>query len=281
MSIKIVTDSTCDLPDPVIARFGLTVVPLYINFGQSGDQDGPDLTGPEFYDRLRRVASPPTTAAPGPETFRQTYQQLAEAGATTILSIHMPASLSATVNQARLAATTVSEAEITVFEAQQLSLGVGFVVLAAAEIAASGGSLPDILTCLERLIPRIYLFAVLENLDFLRRSGRLNRLLAGLGDLLQIKPIFTMHAGQTTAERVRSRQQALNRLVERAGELGPLQQAALLHTGAPERAHRLGQLLAPLLPQTDLPLVEVSPVVGSHIGPGAVGLACVKAATPF
>ncbi|GAB4428848.1 MAG: DegV family protein [Anaerolineae bacterium] len=275
MPLKIVTDSTCDLPPELVAAHSLTVVPLYINVGQQSFLDGVELSRTDFYTNLPGYSPPPTTAAPGPEQFRQVYQSLAEAGATEIISIHVSTALSNTANSARLAARQVSEASVTVLDSRQLSFGTGLLVLTAARLAAEGLGVADILPRLESQILRTHLAAALDTMEFLRRSGRVNGLVAGLGSILQIKPLLKMYNGQPDSERVRTRQRAEQRVLELLVEAAPLEQVALLHTNAPERAEQLRQAAAHLLPPGEVLSVTVTPVIGAHIGPGAVGFVAV------
>ena len=277
MAIQIVTDSTCDLPEAIIAEYGITVVPLYINFGDQSYLDGVELSRQEFYERLPECEPPPTTAAPGSELFRQTYERLAGEGATEVLSIHISISLSAVVDVARLGAKETEAVPVTVFDSRQLSLGTGFLVLAAAKAAAEARPMGEILALLEEQISRSHVFAALDTLEFLRRSGRMSRVMAGLGSVLQIKPLLRMYDGNPTAERVRTRSRATQRLISLLSELVPLEQVALVHTHAPDRAEELRQRVQHLLPEGEVPSVDITPVIGAHIGPGAVGFACVTA----
>jgi DegV family protein with EDD domain len=277
MTIRIVTDSTCDLPEAVVTEHGITVVPLYINFGDQSYLDGVELSRQEFYERLPDCDPPPTTAVPGPEVFRQTYERLADEGATEVLSIHISISLSATVDVARLAAKETDATPVTVLDSRQLSLGTGFLVLAAARTAAEGRSMDEIIPMLEEQALRTHVFAALDTLEFLRRSGRMSRVMAGLGTALQIKPLLKMYDGNPTAERVRTRDRATKRLISLLSDLVPLEQVALVHTHTPDRAEDLRQRVPHLLPKGEVPSVDITPVIGAHIGPGAVGFACVTA----
>jgi DegV family protein with EDD domain len=281
MSIKIVTDSTCDLPASVIARYGITVVPLYINFGPQGYLDGVELSRQEFYERLPHYDPPPTTATPGADVFRQTHERLAAEGATEVLSIHISVSLSATVDVARLGARETRAVPVTVFDSRQLSLGMGFLVQTAAQAAAEGRAMHEILALLEEQISRTHVFAALDTLEYLRRSGRMNGAVARLGNLLQVKPLLRMYDGDPTAERVRTNNGATRRLIHILSELVPLEQVALVHSHAPEKAEALRQQARHLLPEGELSSVEITPVLGANIGPGAVGFACVTARRQF
>jgi DegV family protein with EDD domain len=276
MTIRIVADSTCDLPKEFIEKYKIAIIPMYINVGTQAYVDGIDLSRKEFYERLPGFKPAPTTAAPGPDVFRQTYERLASEGATEILSIHISVKLSAVMNIATQAAKETTAVPVTVFDSRQLSLGTGFQVLAAAQAAAEGRSLSEILAMLEELIPRIRVFAALDTLEFLRRSGRMNFAISFLGTLLQIKPFMKMYNGDPTAERIRTRNGAMKRLVELLTEAGPLEKVALLHSRAADRAQVLLQQVRPMLPAGDILVEEINPSIGSHIGPGVIGFACIS-----
>jgi DegV family protein with EDD domain len=278
VSIKIVADSTCDLPEEIIAEHGITVVPLYINIGDRGYLDGVEITRQEFYEGLADYDPLPTTATPGIDTFRGVYDQLAEDGATQVLSIHISISLSATVDVARAAARETSSVPVTVFDSQQLSLGTGFLVLEAAKAAAEGQTMEEIISTLKEQTSRTYVFAALDTLEFLRRSGRMNTVVARLGSLLQIKPLLKMNAGEPSGERVRTRQRAIERLIQLVTDLGAIEKLALVHTNAPKAAQELYQRARHLFPVDEAPLsVDVTPVLGANIGPGVIGFACIAA----
>ncbi len=277
MSVRIVTDSTCDLPAETIARYGIGVIPLYINVGRQGFLDGIDITRQEFYQKLPTFPEHPTTAAPSPQKFRAMYDAFADEGATEVMSIHISVALSATVDVARVAAQETTSTLVTVFDSQQLSLGTGFLVETAAKMAAAGCSTADIFAALNKQIKHSHVFAALDTLEFLKRSGRMNRYIAGLATLLQIKPILTMHNGKPGTERVRTRERATQRLIEMLAAIGPLERLAIVHTHAPDRVAELRTRAAHLLPQDNVLVEDITPVIGVHIGPGAVGFAAVGA----
>lgn len=279
MTIRIVTDSTCDLPAAVVEANGITVVPLFINVGAQGYLDGVEMSREEFYGRLPTFDPPPTTATPSPGMFRQAYERLADEGATNVLSIHITVGLSSTVDVARLAARGLNAVRVTVLDSRQLSMGTGFLVEAAAKAAALGHDLGQILAMLEEQIRRTHVFAALDTLKFLQRSGRMSWTVAGLGTLLQIKPLLKMYDGQSSAERVRTRDRAIRRVIELLQACAPLERVALLHTNALESAEALRQRVADILPTADIPAMNINPVIGAHIGPGAVGFACITART--
>lgn len=277
MSVRIVTDSSCDLPAETIARYGIGVIPLYINVGNQGYLDGVDIQRDEFYARLPSFQQHPTTAVPSPSKFRAVYDALADEGATDVLSIHISVALSAMPDVARVAARETVSTRVTVFDSQQLSLGTGFLVEKAAQLAAGGASVVEILAKLNDQIRRSHVFAALDTLEFLKRSGRMNGFVAGFGTLLQVKPILTMYAGKPGTERVRTRERAFERLVEMLRAIGPLERAAIVHTHAAERVAELRDRVANLLPAHGVLVADITPVIGTHIGPGAYGFAVVGA----
>jgi DegV family protein with EDD domain len=278
MAVRIVTDSTCDLPNEVVARYGISVVPLYINVGDQGFLDGIDMKRDEFYTRLPTFSTHPTTAVPSPQKFHAVYQALADEGANGILSIHITAALSGTVDVARSAAQETTAVPVTVFDSQQLSLGTGFLVDTAAKMAAEGSSVTEITAALNDQIQRIHVFVALDTLEYLKRSGRMNKYMAGVATWLQIKPIMIMHKGKPSSERVRTRDRAMKRVVEMLAAVGTLERVAILHTHArPDRIAELCALAAGLLPQRDILTADINSVIGAHIGPDAVGFAVVAA----
>jgi DegV family protein with EDD domain len=277
MSIRIVTDSTCDLPAAVIDRYKIKVVPLYINIGERGYLDGVEITREEFYRSLPGYDPFPTTATPGPEQFYAAYDALADEGASEILSLHITESLSATVNVARAAAEEFDRVPVTVLDSRQLSLGTGFVVETAGKAIAEGKTFPELLTLVEDQIVRTHVFAALDTLEFLRRSGRMNGIVAGIGTMLQMKPLLKMYDGEATSERVRTNNGAYSRLLELLREKMPLERIALVHTHADEKARELLSEVQEDLPEGEIVSVDITPVIGAHIGPGAVGFATISA----
>lgn len=276
MTIGIVTDSTCDLPQEIIQALGITVIPLFINIGDKGFLDGVDITRREFYTSLPKYPTHPTTGTPGVEAFTTAFKALVARGCTEILTIHISKSLSATVDVARTAADEFREATVTVRDSGQLSMGTGFQVEVAARMASAGRSMTEILQALEDLMARTFVAARLDTLEFLRRSGRMNRFMAGLGSLLQVKPILTMKNGHPLSERTRTAVRAEDRLVEMLEACLPIEKFALLHTNAAREADAFLKRIARLLPAEKPHSMDITPVIGAHIGPGAVGYAIVS-----
>jgi DegV family protein with EDD domain len=276
MTVRIVTDSSCDLPAAVIATYGICVVPLYINVGSQGYLDGIDITRDEFYKKLPTFPEQPTTAVPSPQKFRAIYDALADEGASNVFSIHISTSLSSIVNVAQVAAQETTSVPVTVFDSRQLSLGTGFLVEKAAKLAQAGCSVSQILVSLNLQIQRTHVFAVLDTLQFLRRSGRMNSVISTIGELLQIKPLLKMYDGNASVERVATRKRAMKRLAQLLYEYGPFEKVALIHSDAAERAHELLKEVKDILPDGEIWFEQINPVLGAHIGPGVVGFACVS-----
>ncbi|NMB54816.1 MAG: DegV family protein [Leptolinea sp.] len=280
MTVRIVTDSTCDLPAETITRYGIYVIPLYINIDNQGYLDGVDISRAEFYKRLPLAATHPSTAVPSIERFIATYNTLADEGASEVLSIHISTALSGVIDVARVAAREVKSTQVTVFDSRQLSLGTGFLVEMAAKMASASSTIVEILKALNDQVLRTHVFAALDTVEFLKRSGRMNKYVAGLATLIQIKPILTMYNGKPGSERVFTRDRALKRVVEMLASAGKLECVAMVHTHTSEEIlARLRTMAAHLLPPNPILAVDITPVIGAHIGPGAAGFTVIQAST--
>lgn len=277
MTLKIVTDSACDVPQDLAKSLGITIIPVYINIGEEGYREGVDITREEFYKNLSNYAVYPTTAAPAIGTFTQVYEQLAAAGATEILSIHLAHSISATCNSARLGAEAAEGIAVTVYDSHQITLGAGLLVVIAAEAAAAGKSLEEIVAILDERVPRSRVFGMLDNLEALRRSGRVNWAQFGLGTLLRIKPVMMIQADDiSVVAKIRTRKKALEQTIQMVNEFSPFERLAIIHVNAPDLAEELRQQAVDLFETEQPPFtMEVTPAIGVHLGVGAVGFACV------
>ena len=205
------------------------------------------------------------------------WNKLEEAGAQAILSIHISEKLSATINSARVAAEQFNRIPITVLDSGQLSLGLGFIVEKAAQMAELGHKMEDILASLADMMKRTYVFASLKTLEYLRRSGRMNFALARFGELLQIKPLLHMNQGNPVAHRVRTQGRATERMLEWLAKYAPLEKLAIVHAGVQHEAEEMLQRIKHYLPNSEIPIVQITPVLGAHLGVGALGFACVSA----
>jgi len=274
--IKIVTDSTCDLPQEVIEKLQISVVPCYINFPDKSYLDGVELSRKEFYEMLPNYNPPPTTSAPAIGTFAKLYKELLDGGATQVLSIHISSVLSGIHNVAFLAAEAIGDQLVKTFDGGQLSLGTGLIVEAAAKAAKEGKSLDEILLLIQDLAKRTYTFAAANTLIYLQRSGRVSQAKAVLGSLLQIKPILGMNQGKITTTAARSFSGSISHLMNTLKSLGPLEKISLVHTNAPDKIDHLLEEIRKYQP--DVPVdfrMDVTPVLGSHLGPGVFGFVAV------
>lgn len=279
MKISIVTDSTADLPAETLKKHNISVVPLYINIGEDSYLDGVDMTREQFYLGLPGFKHHPTTAVPGIDAFTLAFNQALKNGADAIISLHISKTLSNTVDVARLAAERIKEIPVHVLDSGNLSLGVGLLARQAAMMAEAGEKVKSILQEITDKAKRTYTFAVLSTLEFLRRSGRLSNLQFGLGSLLILRPIIKMNDGVTDLERTRTLRGSHKRLIQLVEEKGKLEQLAFVHTHAMDKIKQLQAEVAYLIPPGEAPLVgEVTPVIGAHIGPGAVGFSFIQAA---
>ena len=276
--VRVVTDSTADIPADMSAALGIAVIPSYVVFGAESYRDEVELSKEEFYEKLRSTSVIPTTAAPPPAVYDETYRRLAKE-TKEIVSIHLASRYSALYSSAVLAAKNVSEARITVVDSEQVTMGYGWMVVAAAEAAQGGASVEQIVTLVEEMKPRSRVVAVLDTLEFLHRGGRVGWIRAMIGTLLNVKPIIEVRQGEIQlVERARTMQRSLGRLVERVEALGPLERAIILHADAADMAQRVSDRLQAADPGWN-PLIHPAGVtIASHVGPGAVGIACVTQA---
>ncbi len=274
--IHIVTDSTADIPADICRELDIAVVPAHIIFGTESFEDGITLTRDEFYHRLAAATQLPTTSAPSPGEFTEVYQRLGG----EIVSIHLAARLSAIYSAAYSAGQIIDSAQVSVFDTTQLSMGIGWQVIAAARAAKQGQSVKQIMKLLENIRPRIRLFAVLDTLAYLQRSGRVGWIRGFIGQMLHIKPVVQIADSEVNLiDRVRTRHKSIERLKEMVLALGSIDSLAVLHTHAHADAQQLADEFKALLPNLRGPIVisEATTAIGSYAGSNALGAAVVVA----
>ena len=275
--IRIAADSVCDLPHDLARSLNVNIIPTYVNIGsESIPDDGATLDRERFFRELADMPSLPTTAAPSPGDAEAFYRGVLDDGAAHIVSIHVPEKLSGTLNAMRLGAESVGAERVTLVDSLQLTFGIGFQVWVAAELAAQGAALDAILDAIERVRRHTRVYAIIDTMEFLRRSGRVNALVASIGSLLQIKPIVRVHDGEVSSiARARTWSRAEQRLHALTREQRPIERLAILHisnrTGAENFLASAGEL-AP----SDTLIIETSPTLGTHIGPGSIGVATLN-----
>lgn len=273
MPVHIVTDSTCDLPRQLAEEFGITVVPLTVSFGDEAHLDGVDIGADEFYERLAASPGLPRTSQPSVERFRQVYQSLGPGA--EIVSIHLSARLSGTLNSASIAREQLEgEVRVELVDSGTVSLGLGVVVLEAATMAQKGATFEEVVAAAHAAAERVKVIAMVDTLEYLRRGGRIGRARSLLGSLLSIKPIVHVDDGEVAPlERVRTRGRAVERLYELATADTTAKRVFVGSGGNREEAEQFLERLRPALPATELLLGQIGPVVGVHAGPNVLGIA--------
>lgn len=277
MKLGIVTDSTADLPAYLLEQHEIKVVPTILVLDGKEYADGAGITREEFYTRLPALHTPPTTAAPSIGDFLTPYETLLSNGCDHILSIHAASQLTTIVNVARQAADEFP-GKVTCIDSGSLSLGIGFQVLAAAE--ASDLGLNAALEAIRSARQRLQVKAALDTMEYLKRSGRVPGVVANLGGLLSIKPMIELRDGEVKAiGAVRTARQADEKILNFLLSLGEMERLAIMHTNAADRAKHVLSLLMEQVRKSvprDILFVNVTAVIGTHLGPNGIGFAVVK-----
>ncbi|MCL0094677.1 DegV family protein [Dehalococcoidales bacterium] len=269
MAVKIVTDSSCDLPAQLIQELGITVVPLYVRFGEKVYRDRVDISEDEFYQRLLHDPIHPTTVQPSPQDFAGVYQKLSEE-ADGIVSIHISAKLSGTYNSALQGKKMIEKGcPIEVIDSQLLSMGLGLISMTAAKVAMSGGSLPSVVEEVKQTIPHLHRLGLLDTLKYLARGGRIGKAKALLGSVLNVKPLLTLRDGEVMpAGQVRSRSKGIDRLFDFVQSISNIQDLAIVYNTTPNDAQILAERIAPLFAKERIIIARLGPMLGVHCGPG-------------
>jgi DegV family protein with EDD domain len=271
----VVVDSTADIPQQVRNDLNITVVPLSILFGNESFLDGIEMSSDQFYKRLTEGNVHPSSSQPSPGAFAEAYSRLAQ-NHEGIISIHLGGKLSGTVRSAEQAKELVPDVPIRVIDSGSVSMGFGFLGIEAAKRARDGQSLDQIADYIESLVPKIYIWAVLDTLKYLERGGRIGRTRAFLGTLLNVKPIIQIREEVLPAEQVRTHKKAISRVVDLASAEGPYQHLAVLHSQAEPLAVELANQLSSLHPRDEIVVAQLTGVIGVHGGPGVLAVAGVK-----
>jgi DegV family protein with EDD domain len=277
MTVRIVTDSTSDLPPALAAEMGIAVVPLTVRFGDEELLDGVDITSEQFFKRLQREAKNPSTAQPSPGQFREVYERLASEGATAIVSCHISSKLSGTFESARQAAEGLS-IPVHLVDSRYFSLALGVGVVEAAKAARNGQPAEEVKAVAEDTFRRTHIFFTLETLEYLRRGGRLSRGQEVVGTLLKVKPILTAVDGEVEAVgRIRTKPKALEEIVSRIGDKRPWASTFAIHATTPDDIDYVNDRFRGLAPEVPILTSRMGPVIGVYAGPGGVGVGCVTA----
>jgi DegV family protein with EDD domain len=276
--VKIITDSTSCIPKNIVKKYDIRIVSLKIQFGQETYDEITGISNRDFYRRLTVTKDFPTTSQPSSSEFKDAYQQLLRQDPKTkILALTVSSKLSGTYNSALTAAEQLPEANITVFDSLSAATGLGLMVITAAEMTGAGYGLPEIITCLEQIRRSISIVFVVDTLEYLKRGGRIGTAAAFLGTVLDTKPLLTLVDGQIQPlDRVRTKKKAIERLfIELDHKLSsPDQpvQAGVIHVAAESEMHRLVTMVKARFNVTRFFASEAGPVIGAHLGPGAIGV---------
>jgi len=268
----IVTDSTSDIPPEALGDLPITVVPLKVEFGDQVYRDMVDLSREEFLERLKS-GDMPRTSQPSVGEFQTVFGDLLGQG-YDVVAIHISPKLSGTFNSASTAARNLGNEHLTIVDSGSVSIGLGVLVLYAAGMAATGEAADVIAERVEQRKSDVWVVAVIETLEYLRRGGRIGAASAFLGSALQIKPIVQVKDGEILPlERVRTFKRGLERMLALTDEQAPYDRLAVLHLGAPEGAARMIERLREHQPNTEILLGQMGTVVGTYGGPGIMGIA--------
>ena len=278
--VVIVTDTTACVPQEMVTKYGIEVVPVDFIFGDEVYRDGIDMSPTEFYARFRKAKKLPTTSGSLPEPFLEAYRR-ASARASSILCITLPSKLSAMFNSARLAIDMAKEAlpdaVIELVDCSTAAAGQGLVVIEAARAAASGKDLAEVKAVVQKVMQQVNLFATLDTLRYLVKVGRVPKAVGLAGSILQIKPIFTVNSGEAfPVAKARTMAGAIKRILKMMDEKvvrGKPLHVAIMHADAIDRAMALSKEVSSRFDYTELLIMEFTPVMGVHTGPGVIGVA--------
>ncbi len=269
MTVRIVTDSVADVPSQVAGELGITAIPLNVRFGEKVYRDGIDLTAEQFYRKLRYTKALPVTSVPSPGAFAEAYNKLAEE-TDEILAIILSSKLSATFEVALQSIGLMKrKCRVEVVDSQWATMAEGFVVMTAAKAANAGASLDEVIALTRNTIPRVDFRAAFDTLEYLKRGGRIGKAQALLGSMLKINPIITIKDGLVEpAGRTRSRAKAIDYLYDFAMSYSHIEEMAVEDTDCPAEAEALVERLSPIFPTERIYRSKMTPVIGTHTGPG-------------
>ena len=273
MTVRVVTDSVCDTAPGLAQELGITVVPVYVIFGQKSYRDRVDIGEDEFYHKLVYGPVYPTTSVPSPQDFADAYSRLARE-TDEIISIHASSKLSGIYNSAQLGAQMVAgKCHIEILDSKTLSIGLGLTVLAAAREAQAGKSLEQVTQATRQAILHIHNRSMADTLKYAVKGGRVNRAYGLIGRFLGVKPILGMRDGSAFLAGVaRTRAKALQRMYEFAVSFPKAQEIALGYTTEYDDAKKLAQRLKATFPDAPVYIARVCPAVAVYGGPGSLGI---------
>jgi DegV family protein with EDD domain len=273
MTVKVVIDSTSDIPEKLAKEWDITVVPTYVVLGGKCYRDRLDISEDEIYAKLDRDSLFPTTSVPSPKDFADVYNRLADE-TDEIISIHPTSRETGVYNAAVLGKGLVGKkCNIEIIDSQSVAMACGILAIAAAKEAKTGASLGKVAEVVRQSIPRMHLILVLDTLKYVVRGGRVGKGYGLLGSVLRVKPLLTMREGKLTLAGVaRTRATAIKRLYDFVEDFPQVSEIAVSYTTSTEEAEALAERIKSVHPDTPLYLTRVGPVLGTHAGPGAMGV---------
>jgi DegV family protein with EDD domain len=273
MSVRIVTDSTADLPPQLAQELGIAVVPVYVRFGDKSYRDGIEISYDELYDKLVNSPVYPSTSQPTPADFAQVYRELSKE-TDEIISIHVSGKLSGTYSSALQGKKLVdSKTNITVIDSESVTIGLGIITISAARLSLLNESLNGILEDIKQTKMNIHLLGVLDTLKYLALGGRIGRARALLGSVLNVKPLITIRNGEISpVGNVRTHAKAVEKLFEFVKGASNIQDLAIIHNTTPDDAISLKDRLGSFVKSDRLYMARLGPALGVHAGPGMLGV---------
>jgi len=269
MTIKVVTDSSADLPPQLAEELGITVVPLYVRFGEEVYRDRVDISEDEFYQRLLHDPVHPSTVQPTPQDFVDVYQKLSQE-ADGIISIHISSKLSGTCNSALQGKELVEKGcPIEVVDSQTLTMALGMLAIAASDVAKSGKSLPQVVEEVKQIIPSLHLLGLLDTLKYLALGGRIGKAKHLLGSILNVKPVLTLKDGEVMpAGQARTRAKGIDKLFDFVKNATEIQDLAIVYNTTLDEAQTLAERIGSIFAKERIRLASLGPMLGVHCGPG-------------
>ncbi len=272
MAVKIVTDSSADLPAELIKELGISVVPLYVRFGDEVYRERVSITDDEFYQKLVHGPVHPVTIQPGPQDFVEVYKKLVQE-ADGIVSIHLSSKLSGTYNSALQAKEMVGEGgcPIEVVDSGSITMAMGLVCIAAAEAAKAGKDLEQVLDGVKQDVPNAHLLALFDTLKYLQLGGRIGKAKALLGSILNVKPLITLKDGEVMpAGQARTRAKGIERLIDFVKSASSIEAVAVGYSTTPDEAQTLAKRLASIFTKEPVKIARLGTTLGVHAGPGTL-----------
>ncbi len=274
MTIKIVTDSTADLPSALVKELGITVVSLYVRFGDETYRDGVDITGDEFYKRLLTDPIHPNTSQPTPQDFTNVYRGLCQQAAG-IISIHISGKLSGTCSSALQAKEVVAaECPVEVIDSKTTSMALGLIVMAAVNIANTRASVKQVAEDIRQVVSDVQLLVIFDTLKYLAKGGRIGKAKSLLGSVLNVKPLLTIKDGEfVPVTQVRSRSKGIDKLFEFAKDAANVDDLVVIYSTTRDEADSLASRIGSTIKLEKVRIARLGPVLGVHGGPGVLAIA--------